>query len=139
MRTHTDADRPTPIGREPELRAAETLDGGCGAALRSRRDRAERAGRRPRGPGRPGRGPRAALHAVGGGGALPYVGLVDLFADLPEQRLDELLDGLAQGQREALRCALLRGRRPDSDLDRLALRVGVLQVLRALARGRAAC
>ncbi|MDH6134061.1 DNA-binding CsgD family transcriptional regulator [Kitasatospora sp. MAA4] len=150
MRADADADRggvgeaepggaDAPVGRGPELRAAEEALRATGAVLLSGpagigrsvlaaalADRAARAG-------------AVVLRCAPSGeeSALPYVGLVDLFADLPERRLDELLDGLAEGRREALRDALLRGRRPDSDLDRLALRVGVLQVLRTLAQGPA--
>ncbi|MFI9270710.1 AAA family ATPase [Kitasatospora sp. NPDC052896] len=69
---------------------------------------------------------------------LPYVGLNDLLGELPEQRLDALLNPLADAPRAALRAALLRGRRPSGAADRLALRVGVLHVLRALAEAEVA-
>ncbi|MFB8174698.1 AAA family ATPase [Streptomyces sp. NPDC055966] len=60
---------------------------------------------------------------------LPFVGLVDLFARVPDSRLD----ALPPEPRAALRAALLRGREPAGDQGRLAVRVAVLEVLRALA------
>ncbi|MFJ5304612.1 AAA family ATPase [Streptomyces sp. NPDC088350] len=60
---------------------------------------------------------------------LPFAGLVDLFARVPESRLA----ALAPEPQVALRAALLRGKEPGGDRDRLALRVAVLDVLRALA------
>ncbi|MEV8031697.1 AAA family ATPase [Streptomyces sp. NPDC086182] len=60
---------------------------------------------------------------------LPFVGLIDLFARVPES----LLETLAPVPRAALRDALLRGREPDDDRSRLAVRVAVLEVLRTLA------
>ncbi|MFD4791147.1 AAA family ATPase [Streptomyces sp. NPDC058459] len=62
---------------------------------------------------------------------LPFVGLVDLFARVPESRLE----ALAPGPRTALRAALLRAGEPADDHGRLALRVAVLEVLRTLAAG----
>ncbi|MFJ9243591.1 AAA family ATPase [Streptomyces sp. NPDC101776] len=60
---------------------------------------------------------------------LPFAGLVDLFARIPES----CLAALAPEPQAALRAALLHGREPDGDRDRLAVRVAVLDVLRALA------
>lgn len=60
---------------------------------------------------------------------LPYAGLVDLFARVP----DSLLEALAPEPRAALRAALVRGEQPDGDRSRLSVRVAVLDVLRALA------
>ncbi|WP_234330564.1 helix-turn-helix transcriptional regulator [Streptomyces acidiscabies] len=60
---------------------------------------------------------------------LPYAGLVDLFAQVPDSRLDSLAPPL----REALRGALLRGEAPGDGRGRLAVRVAVLEVLRGLA------
>ncbi|MFD5590900.1 AAA family ATPase [Streptomyces griseorubiginosus] len=60
---------------------------------------------------------------------LPYAGLVDLFARVP----GHCLESLAPGPRTALEAALLRGATPADDRDRLALRVAVLDTLRALA------
>ncbi|MGW3103969.1 AAA family ATPase [Streptomyces sp. NPDC001100] len=60
---------------------------------------------------------------------LPFAGLVDLFARVPES----CLDALAPEPQGALRAALLRGEVPAGDRDRLAVRVAVLEVLRALA------
>ncbi|MEV0737912.1 AAA family ATPase [Streptomyces sp. NPDC050549] len=60
---------------------------------------------------------------------LPFAGLVDLFARVPES----CLDALASEPQGALRAALLRGEAPAGDRDRLAVRVAVLEVLRALA------
>ncbi|MFI2199876.1 AAA family ATPase [Streptomyces sp. NPDC020192] len=60
---------------------------------------------------------------------LPFAGLVDLFARVPDSRLD----ALPPEPRAALRAALLRGREPAGDQGRLAVRVAVLEVLRALA------
>ncbi|GAQ50967.1 AAA family ATPase [Streptomyces acidiscabies] len=64
---------------------------------------------------------------------LPYAGLVDLFAQVPDSRLDSLAPPL----REALRGALLRGEAPGDGRGRLAVRVAVLDVLRGLASERA--
>ncbi|MFE9449536.1 AAA family ATPase [Streptomyces sp. NPDC006739] len=60
---------------------------------------------------------------------LPFAGLLDLFAHVPES----CSAALAPEPRAALDAALLRGREPAVDRDRLALRVAVLDVLRALA------
>ncbi|MFF3452681.1 ATP-binding protein [Streptomyces sp. NPDC002667] len=60
---------------------------------------------------------------------LPFVGLIDLFARVA----DSCLETLAPEPRTALRAALMRGREPADDRSRLAVRVGVLEVLRALA------
>ncbi|MFJ8060350.1 AAA family ATPase [Streptomyces sp. NPDC096142] len=59
---------------------------------------------------------------------LPYAGLVDLFARVPES----CLEGLAPETRTALRTALLRGGTPAGGRSELAVRVAVLDVLRAL-------
>ncbi|MDH6112423.1 DNA-binding CsgD family transcriptional regulator [Kitasatospora sp. MAP12-15] len=128
------------VGRGPELLGAREALQSAGSVLL----------RGPAGIGRSALSAVLAAEAAAGGAVvlrcapsgeervLPYVGLVDLFAELPEQRLDALLDGLPQGQRAALGDALLRGRSPGSGVDRLALRVGVLQVLRVLAAEAAA-
>ncbi|MEU6479894.1 LuxR family transcriptional regulator [Streptomyces sp. NPDC047017] len=61
---------------------------------------------------------------------LPFAGLVDLFAGVPECHLD----ALAPEPRTALRAALLCADEPaDGGRDRLAVRLAVLGVLRALA------
>ncbi|MER6493921.1 helix-turn-helix transcriptional regulator [Streptomyces griseorubiginosus] len=60
---------------------------------------------------------------------LPCAGLVDLFARVPEH----CLESLAPGPRTALEAALLRSAAPADHRDRLALRVAVLDTLRALA------
>ncbi|MFF4394556.1 AAA family ATPase [Streptomyces sp. NPDC001480] len=60
---------------------------------------------------------------------LPFVGLVDLFAQVPES----CLESLAPEPRTALRAALLRGTEPADGRGRLALRVAFLEVLRTLA------
>ncbi|MFD5792114.1 AAA family ATPase [Streptomyces diastatochromogenes] len=60
---------------------------------------------------------------------LPFVGLIDLFARVPES----YLGALPPEPRAALRAALMRGRKPDGDQGRLALRVAVVEVLRTLA------
>ncbi|XUL93003.1 AAA family ATPase [Streptomyces galilaeus] len=60
---------------------------------------------------------------------LPFAGLVDLFARVPES----CLNALAPEPQGALRAALLRGEVPAGDRDRIAVRVAVLEVLRALA------
>ncbi|MFJ9626944.1 AAA family ATPase [Streptomyces sp. NPDC101175] len=60
---------------------------------------------------------------------LPFAGLVDLFARVPES----CLTALPPEPQQALRAALLRGREPDDGHHRLAVRVAVLEVLRALA------
>ncbi|NEC86019.1 LuxR family transcriptional regulator [Streptomyces sp. SID12501] len=60
---------------------------------------------------------------------LPFVGLVDLFARVPES----CLAALASEPRAALRAALLHHREPADDRGRLAVRVAVLEVLRVLA------
>ncbi len=59
---------------------------------------------------------------------MPYAGLVDLFARVPET----CLDALAPEPQVALRAALLRGETPADDRCELAVRVAVLDVLRAL-------
>lgn len=59
---------------------------------------------------------------------LPYAGLVDLFARVPES----CLEALAPEPQLALRSALLRGETPADDRCELAVRVAVLDVLRAL-------
>ncbi|NEB02394.1 ATP-binding protein, partial [Streptomyces sp. SID13726] len=60
---------------------------------------------------------------------LPFAGLVDLFARVPEH----CLGSLTPEPRAALEAALLRGREPEAGRDRLALRLGVLDALRALS------
>ncbi len=60
---------------------------------------------------------------------LPFVGLIDLFARVPQ----DVLDSLPPGPGSALRAALLRGREPVGGHSRLAVRVAVLDVLRRLA------
>ncbi|WP_150134348.1 helix-turn-helix transcriptional regulator [Streptomyces hyaluromycini] len=60
---------------------------------------------------------------------LPFAGLVDLFARVPEN----CLETLAPQPRTALRTALLRGGGPADDRGLLAVRVAVLDALRALA------
>ncbi|NEA68800.1 LuxR family transcriptional regulator [Streptomyces sp. SID12488] len=60
---------------------------------------------------------------------LPFVGLVDLFARVPES----CLAGLAAERQAALRAAVLHHREPADDRSRLAVRVAVLDVLRVLA------
>ena len=60
---------------------------------------------------------------------LPFAGLVDLFARVPES----CLTALAPEPRLALRAALLRGEVPDGHRGRLAVRIAVLDVLRTLA------
>ncbi|MET7472942.1 LuxR family transcriptional regulator [Streptomyces sp. NPDC005648] len=60
---------------------------------------------------------------------LPFVGLTDLFARVPES----CLQALSPEPRAALRAALLRGGEPADDQWRLAVRLAVLDVLRALA------
>ncbi|MEV6021366.1 AAA family ATPase [Streptomyces sp. NPDC051997] len=59
----------------------------------------------------------------------PFLGLIDLFARVP----DSCLETLAPEPRTALRAALMRGREPADDRSSLAVRVGVLEVLRTLA------
>ncbi|MGW2566441.1 AAA family ATPase [Streptomyces sp. NPDC001537] len=60
---------------------------------------------------------------------LPFVGLIDLFTRVPEN----CLEALAPQPRAALRAVLLRGPEPADDRARLAVRVAVVDVLRALA------
>lgn len=60
---------------------------------------------------------------------LPFVGLIDLFARVP----DRCLQALAPAPRAALRAVLLRGPEPADDQSRLAVRVAVVEVLRTLA------
>ncbi|MGY1496044.1 ATP-binding protein [Streptomyces sp. QTS52] len=60
---------------------------------------------------------------------LPFVGLVDLFARVPES----CLAALAPEPRAALRAALLHHREPADERSRLAVRVAVLEILRVLA------
>ncbi|MFI6405664.1 AAA family ATPase [Streptomyces sp. NPDC050548] len=60
---------------------------------------------------------------------LPFAGLVDLFARVPES----CLDALAPEPQLALQAALLRGEVPVGDRGGLAVRVAVLDVLRTLA------
>ncbi|MFJ3305067.1 AAA family ATPase [Streptomyces sp. NPDC086549] len=60
---------------------------------------------------------------------LPFAALVDLFARVPES----CLEALAPEPRAAIRAALLHGPEPADGRSRLALRVGVLDVLRTLA------
>lgn len=60
---------------------------------------------------------------------LPFVGLIDLFARVPEH----CLETLAPHPRAALRAVLLRGPEPADDRARLAVRVAVVEVLRTLA------
>ncbi|MFE0459952.1 AAA family ATPase [Kitasatospora sp. NPDC058965] len=64
---------------------------------------------------------------------LPHVGLADLLGCLPGDVLDRSLAALAQAPRAALRAALLRDRPPVSGVDRLALRLGLLELLRSVA------
>ena len=63
---------------------------------------------------------------------LPFVGLIDLFTRVPES----CLEALAPRPRAALRAVLLRGPEPADDLGRLAVRIAVVDVLRALAATR---
>ncbi|MEU9451549.1 AAA family ATPase [Streptomyces sp. NPDC048277] len=60
---------------------------------------------------------------------LPFAGLVDLFARVPES----CLETLPPEPRAALRAALLRGREPADGRGLLAVRLAVLDALRALA------
>jgi ATP/maltotriose-dependent transcriptional regulator MalT len=60
---------------------------------------------------------------------LPFAGLVDLFARIP----DSCLQALAPELRDALQAALLRGPAPADGRGRLAVRIAVLEVLRVLA------
>ncbi|MFD8816875.1 ATP-binding protein, partial [Streptomyces sp. NPDC059627] len=60
---------------------------------------------------------------------LPFAGLVDLFAGVPESRLETL----PPEPRAALRTALLRGGGPADGRGLLGVRVAVLDALRALA------
>ncbi|MEV5845485.1 AAA family ATPase [Streptomyces sp. NPDC051985] len=60
---------------------------------------------------------------------LPFAGLVDLFSRVPDSRLG----ALAPEPRAALRAALLRGAEPEDGRGLLAVRLAVLDVLRALA------
>ncbi|MDF2265235.1 AAA family ATPase [Streptomyces coacervatus] len=60
---------------------------------------------------------------------LPFAGLVDLFARVPES----CLEALAPQPRAALRAALLRGPEPVGGQARLAVRVAVLEALHILA------
>ncbi|MFI9649288.1 AAA family ATPase [Streptomyces sp. NPDC052040] len=60
---------------------------------------------------------------------LPFVGLIDLFAGVPQS----CLDAPAPEPRAALSAALLHGPEPADGRSRLAVRVAVLDVLRALA------
>ncbi|MEV5954700.1 AAA family ATPase [Streptomyces sp. NPDC051987] len=62
---------------------------------------------------------------------LPFAGLVDLFAGVPEHRLA----ALPPEPRAALAAALLRGGGPADGRGLLAVRVAVLETLRALAAG----
>ncbi|WP_217555736.1 LuxR family transcriptional regulator [Streptomyces sp. GbtcB6] len=62
---------------------------------------------------------------------LPFAGLVDLFARVPEN----CLETLPPQPRAALRTALLRGGGPADGRGLLAVRVAVLDALRALAAG----
>ncbi|WP_406435708.1 AAA family ATPase [Streptomyces sp. NBC_00631] len=62
---------------------------------------------------------------------LPFAGLVDLFDPVPES----LLEALPPEPRAALRTALLRGGGPADGRGLLAVRVAVLEALRALAAG----
>ncbi|MGW7007230.1 AAA family ATPase [Streptomyces sp. NPDC054933] len=60
---------------------------------------------------------------------LPYLGLIDLFAQVPQA----VLDTLPPQPGAALRAALLRGREPSAAHSRLAVRVALLEALRRLA------
>jgi len=60
---------------------------------------------------------------------LPFAGLLDLFASVPDSRLEPLAPPL----REALRGVLLRGEESGDGRGRLAVRVAVLDVVRRLA------
>ncbi|MET8976391.1 AAA family ATPase [Streptomyces sp. NPDC004539] len=60
---------------------------------------------------------------------LPFAGLLDLFARVPDSRLESLAPPL----RAALRGVLLRGEEPEDGRGRLAVRVAVLDVVRELA------
>ncbi|MER6570090.1 AAA family ATPase [Streptomyces sp. NPDC001093] len=60
---------------------------------------------------------------------LPFVGLIDLFAQVPEG----CLEPLEPEPRAALRAALLHGTEPTDDRSRLAVRLAFLEVLRTLA------
>lgn len=64
---------------------------------------------------------------------LPCAGLGTLLAGLPPGRLDALLADLAEPTAAALRAGLLRGLPPKAGVDRLALGLGLLELLRALA------
>ncbi|MEU9480198.1 AAA family ATPase [Streptomyces sp. NPDC048191] len=59
---------------------------------------------------------------------LPFAGLVDLFAQVPES----CLETLAPEPRAALRAALLRGTEPANGRGRLAVRLAFLEVVRDL-------
>jgi DNA-binding CsgD family transcriptional regulator/energy-coupling factor transporter ATP-binding protein EcfA2 len=60
---------------------------------------------------------------------LPFVGLIDLFAQVPQ----DVLDALPPEPGAALRAALLRGGEPSGGHGRLAVRMAVLEALRRLA------
>ncbi|BBB01520.1 putative LuxR family transcriptional regulator [Actinacidiphila reveromycinica] len=61
--------------------------------------------------------------------ALPYLGVIDLFARVPE----DVVRALPSGPRTALRTALLRGHGPVGPYGGLAVRLAVLEALRLLA------
>ncbi|MEW1860584.1 AAA family ATPase [Streptomyces sp. NPDC088194] len=60
---------------------------------------------------------------------LPYLGVIDLFARVPE----DVVRALPSGPRTALRTALLRGHGPVGPYGGLAVRLAVLEALRLLA------
>ncbi|MDT0467785.1 helix-turn-helix transcriptional regulator [Streptomyces gibsoniae] len=75
--------------------------------------------------------PRTVLHCspTEEDARLPFIGLIDLFAGVPES----CLQNLAPEPRAALRAALMYGPEPANGRGSLAVRVAVLDVLRALA------
>jgi tetratricopeptide (TPR) repeat protein len=65
-------------------------------------------------------------------GELPFVTLIDLLDAVP----DVVFHGLRQASRRAVDTALLRHAPPEGDVDRLAVRSGVLELLRLVAEIR---
>jgi DNA-binding CsgD family transcriptional regulator len=65
---------------------------------------------------------------------LPFAGLIDLLADIP----DETFSGLPDGLGAALRAAVLRGVLPDCGQEHLHVRVAVLHLLRLFMAQEAA-